>query len=862
MDNGKNSYGVSFIQTSAGAMITGEIKRYATYKELMEETAPTRLASVSNASRDHEQYLRGEIDTDYNVPEDHVGGILYQRDFINSTWILLYTDSDLSIPTFVEWDNILHVPAWVGGVSNNRVKLVQNTYAVPRTTYYSFGNYRLVLPPANHASVKLGDEIVLEQYENYGAVLYEHIDGEYSTSDQETVTVGGTIYNVYYTVPYYDFEVDPSNQDPVYGQPITACAYKFICTETDGGTRCWRPVLVKDNISALITDLRQRDTDHILADDPHPNYILKREARNYLWSDISVATEFNEGKVRLARQEDIMNGERGAIAVTPYWLKQYTTTTFSVLGHVHRFSELTEIPFVISITNENKAREDQIVTPKALTAELEKKQNVLTNGTYISIDNNTVNCTIQNASVNNSGIVSLVDEITDVNKYDDTVAVTPKAINAFVASTKLNGFIMPFGDITNGTNQFPFTTGTRGCVLLPFKYELDNIQYSVAMEWGLTRQMSTNENEPCYFMMQVPTYYKIKKIIFANMTIMPIGQSATDISNTDSVVNTISYHRCKDSTSSSTISAENDYVAAILLWFNQFSTTGINKAIRLKWFVVGLVDQNVIWDSAPKDTGSVLDPYAGYFDDVKSRLESASVVDISNARYLLDSCYEFNQLNERSLSAAAKIERAAASVDGSTTPSTSDNTVDGIRTYSVTQERAGDHPRSGLVLKYTFDRTPELESMYEYYIAGLSFTISLSDGSKKNIVFNKLYITKNGNTLIIDKTRSKYTGSTPAFDKFTKFTTSTGPMFNGDLWDSSKYQSSEGGVIYTTLTDWDDYVYRLYLIMGYTDTQIIMKVVASMYYQDGSRNTSTIKYTVPESTTLTRRMIPLENIPY
>lgn len=438
MDNGRNSYGVSFIQTSAGAMITGEIKRYATYKELMEETAPTRLASVSNASRDHEQYLRGEIDTDYNVPEDHVGGILYQRDFINSTWILLYTDSDLSIPTFVEWDNILHVPAWVGGVSNNRVKLVQNTYAVPRTTYYSFGNYRLVLPPANHVSVKLGDEIVLEQYENYGAVLYEHIDGEYSTSDQETVTVGGTIYNVYYTVPYYDFEVDPSNQDPVYGQPITACAYKFICTETDGGTRCWRPVLVKDNISALITDLRQRDTDHILADDPHPNYILKREARNYLWSDISVATEFNEGKVRLALQSDIDGNERGAVVVTPYLLKEYTTATFSVIGHTHSISEITSLQTelnnrsLVGHTHDAyslKNHQHTVSDVTDLQTTLDSKQNVLANnGRYIEIENNIVNCTIPDASTQEKGIVKLVDSIPYNGEDAHETAVTPYSL--------------------------------------------------------------------------------------------------------------------------------------------------------------------------------------------------------------------------------------------------------------------------------------------------------------------------------------------------------------------------------------------------------------------------------------------------
>ena len=140
MASGKNPYGVSFIQTSTGAIITGEIKRYDTYKQMVEDPAPTRLASVVNASRDHQQYLEHVIDEDYTVPDEHIGGILYQHDFVNGTWILLYTEADLAVPTYVEWERILNVPPWVGGVSNHRVKLVENTYAVPRTTYYCYGN--------------------------------------------------------------------------------------------------------------------------------------------------------------------------------------------------------------------------------------------------------------------------------------------------------------------------------------------------------------------------------------------------------------------------------------------------------------------------------------------------------------------------------------------------------------------------------------------------------------------------------------------------------------------------------------------------------------------------------------------------
>ena len=689
MDNGKNPFGVSFIQTSAGAMITGEIKRYQTYRQMMEETAPTRLASVSNASRDHEQYLRGEIDTDYAVPNEHVGGILYQRDFINSTWILLYTDSDLSIPTFVEWDNILHVPAWVGGVSNNRVKLVEDTYAVPRTTYYSFGNYRLVLPPANHPSVKLGDEIVLEQYENYGWVLYEHVDGEYTVPGQETVTTNDQkTYNVLFTIPYYHFDVDPTNDNPVYGQPITACSYKFICTETKGGganvaseqagaTRCWRPVIVKDNISALITELKLSDTRHIEDPNPHPNYILRSEAKNYLWTDIKSATELEEGKVRLASVDDIDTDIHGSIAVTPVVMKYYATKTFSVIGHIHEFDTLLNVPFDTSITEANKTSATSIVTPRAivnylidnyspkvhthvsvditdLNTELAKKQNVLKNGTYINIEDDTVNCTIPDASSSDKGIVRLTTVINNNNKYDSTTAVTPSALNNMLNGiTDVVGRIFLFNDIkqlaTDSVTEttytsFPFTTGTRGCLMTPFTYILNGKRYNIAIEWGLSKVIKTEADAPYLFMMHVPGYYKFKKIIFVNMALMPVGPTRANIQQMDSTITTLSYHRYLDTIGGSTVSSENDYVAAILLWFNQFTTAAnaLGHRVRLKWFVLGLVDANVIWENISAEQ-TIYTPYFDskrqYLEPIFTNINNSNLPSLTSIKYTLDSYF-------------------------------------------------------------------------------------------------------------------------------------------------------------------------------------------------------------------------------
>ena len=398
MPTGKNAYGVSFIQTSAGAMITGEIKRYATYKEMMEETAPTRLASVANASRDK----------DYDVPVEHQGGILYQRDYINSTWILLYTDADLSIPTMVEWNNILHVPAWVGGVSNNRVKLDRNMVGVPRTTYYTFGNktdlskpYRLLLPITGTEGLQLGDEIVLEQYENTSIVLYEKPEGVAAYEFEQTIVdTDGKTYFYIYTTPYYTFEVDEQGK-PIANteKPLTCNSYRFIYTETDSGIKVWRPCIVKDNIDPVITHLKQDLVDHAMAPDPHRTYIRRDEISQYIPA-VATATITVPGIVRLSTYGDIDASVESA-AVTPSVMKSYLVNNYSPLGHTHSVMEvfrqvgdttrrldnildgksdvghthgfytLTEIPFETSLTVDNRNKTNTIVTPKMLAYEID-----------------------------------------------------------------------------------------------------------------------------------------------------------------------------------------------------------------------------------------------------------------------------------------------------------------------------------------------------------------------------------------------------------------------------------------------------------------------------------------------------------
>ena len=149
---------ISLIATPNGAILTGEIKKYRTYQEMVEDAQPMRLASVAN----------GSMDETYQVPEDHIGGILYERDFVNQTWKLLYSKKDMATSLFIDWSNILNIPAWVGGVSNKREKLTNHRYAETRTTYYSYGNYILILP--DPSTVGLGAQIVLEQYNGQGTV--------------------------------------------------------------------------------------------------------------------------------------------------------------------------------------------------------------------------------------------------------------------------------------------------------------------------------------------------------------------------------------------------------------------------------------------------------------------------------------------------------------------------------------------------------------------------------------------------------------------------------------------------------------------------------------------------------------------
>ena len=313
-----NPFGVSFIQTAGGAVITGEIKRYPTYKAMCADTniAATRLASVTNASHDE----------DYDVPADHVGGVLYQRDTISNTWVLLYSERDLSVPTYVNWDRILDIPKWVGGITHNRVKLTQNMFAELRTTYYSFGPYNLIMPRPDEKKIvhgeevysfDLGEEIVLEQYDNVGAILipYNSEINDILTETAEIRTINGNQYQVIFTYAPSSYRLE--GEDTIRATKH-AYSFRLICTEDDNGKRYWTLCTTNDEAVNAIIELRKEQTNHILAQDPHNQYIKKIDLRHYFIP----ATTTNSGTVVLAIRQDIdVNNDTSV--VTPYLLKNY-----------------------------------------------------------------------------------------------------------------------------------------------------------------------------------------------------------------------------------------------------------------------------------------------------------------------------------------------------------------------------------------------------------------------------------------------------------------------------------------------------------------------------------------------------------
>lgn len=320
---------LSMISTPNGAILTGEVKKYMTYQEMVTDPQPMRLASVSNAS----------MDTDYAVPEDHKGGVLYQYDAVNANWLLLYTTKDLMSGLYIDWNQIMNVPLWVGGVSNNRVRLNANKYATTRTTYFSYGDYILILPDPN--DVSLGDQIVLEQYSGRGTIcipLTTQIAGGVHLNQVDPSLGSKGLY----TVTRTDSE---SSVLPNIDEFKTV--FSYVCTEDLMGNRVWARVnhtTLEETIASVRNDFDQ----HLVADDPHPQYLKRADIGGYLENivvpsyDLPEATQHTLGGVYVATARDVTGNVGGVKAVTATVLHDLLEG-YSVNNHNHPLVGLEDV---------------------------------------------------------------------------------------------------------------------------------------------------------------------------------------------------------------------------------------------------------------------------------------------------------------------------------------------------------------------------------------------------------------------------------------------------------------------------------------------------------------------------------------
>lgn len=334
----KATQDISMIATPAGAIVTGEIRKYETYQEMVSDAQPMRLASVRNAS----------MDENYPVPEAHRGGILFQRDFVNQTWLVLYTTVDMMTNLYIDWSHVLNIPAWVGGVSNNRVRLTSNRYAETRTTYYSYGNFILILP--DPATVGLGDQIILEQYNGQGTVCVPVVgqNGQGVTLNQVDPSLGSTSL---YTVQKSG---TVSGNVPILDEYNTILSY--VCSEDLSGNRMWARIS-HDTLLAAIDSIRNDFDAHLTADDPHPQYLKKLDLQQAVGEltpityTLPEATTERLGGSYLATVRNVTNNDGGCLTVTASVLHD-VLTGYATAVHNHRVEQLQNVAETPSANNQ------------------------------------------------------------------------------------------------------------------------------------------------------------------------------------------------------------------------------------------------------------------------------------------------------------------------------------------------------------------------------------------------------------------------------------------------------------------------------------------------------------------------------
>lgn len=365
-----------------------------------------------------------------------------------------------------------------------------------------------------------------------------------------------------------------------------------------------------------------------------------------LVSAIPYATTENSGTVKLAVDEDIAS-KNTATVVTPNLLYPYFTRYDSAINElssradsaVTRIPAATEaLPGIARLATSNDVNNNTnstIVTPPllnevsgTLSAAIDLKQNVLTAGAMIdatALDNNTVEVTgAQPTLASNGRFTELVNGNT-VNctlKGGTNTEIDP---NTGEINCILNGIVGEvLGNIVYAadTDYAPrMDKFTKGCLLLPFSYVDNNKSYNIAIEWGVTTWRYISSNEYYFLLIDNYGYYKFKKIIHA--ITLPLacdtGQNAVLTTNyTTDILKYCSYNGYNGSVIPDNPNPnimDTESIAALLTYFNQNSTNN-SHYIRMRWFVLGLVDKTDKWTWQPSNSSVGRGPMAQYLESV------------------------------------------------------------------------------------------------------------------------------------------------------------------------------------------------------------------------------------------------------
>lgn len=140
---------------------------------------------------------------------------------------------DVDWQQFVSGDICWSEWTTLGGGSNlRRVKLTENRTAEKNRLYYSFGNYTLTLPNPN--TLRIGDQVGLEQYSNYGGIVY---DNQYQLAS-----------------PFFGTRYDTTGEPEIDTTKYIGCGqYIFTVIELSDSSKAWYLETATDNTSAIVS---------------------------------------------------------------------------------------------------------------------------------------------------------------------------------------------------------------------------------------------------------------------------------------------------------------------------------------------------------------------------------------------------------------------------------------------------------------------------------------------------------------------------------------------------------------------------------------------------------------------------------